>query len=508
MRIITARDIERPGAVDTRRKATVAGSFKYPASHASPSESNGSPWRLVALNALGWGVFLSVNVYFFWGVSLPLSPGTSLAAYDQLIEPYRASASASIAASVLLTAIVAAVVPSFASRSNWLLFGGSSLFILGYLLFVWTSATTPAAWAFFASGLLLGIGNGLFFLLWGEILSSLDFTATMNVLFFAGILSGTLCLALLFVPPVIAYIVLGMLIPVAIALLRTGLKTTCASETAYRSQSVKGLVAELWRPLLCVAILGFVFNAMREVAFADFGGPETVNILSLVGLVVVSVAVIAIMRFRPFRPIHVDRLYAPLALVVAACLIPVPFLGSEYRTAFIVIISCAYLPAVTLFKATCAYLSSKHDAHPYIVFGIGYGVTFGTIAIGTLVGHLPRSSGDGNGLMYLIAIVLVAVYLLSIPLALARRKQSGASVIVPMDENELSLRCNRLARRFAITPSEFAVMKLLARNMSYASVAKELQLSENTVRTHGKAIYRKLEIHSKQDLVDLVANER
>ena len=39
-----------------------------------------------------------------------------------------------------------------------------------------------------------------------------------------------------------------------------------------------------------------------------------------------------------------------------------------------------------------------------------------------------------------------------------------------------------------------------------ASIAEELFISENTVRTHCKHIYSKLDIHSRQELSDLVSS--
>lgn len=37
-----------------------------------------------------------------------------------------------------------------------------------------------------------------------------------------------------------------------------------------------------------------------------------------------------------------------------------------------------------------------------------------------------------------------------------------------------------------------------------AVIARRLYISENTVRGHTKSIYRKLGIHSKQELIDLL----
>ena len=45
---------------------------------------------------------------------------------------------------------------------------------------------------------------------------------------------------------------------------------------------------------------------------------------------------------------------------------------------------------------------------------------------------------------------------------------------------------------------------MLAKGRDVPSIAKQLFISENTVRSHSKSIYRKLKIHSKQELLDLL----
>uniref|UniRef100_UPI0022DFE796 response regulator transcription factor n=1 Tax=Eggerthella sinensis TaxID=242230 RepID=UPI0022DFE796 len=55
-----------------------------------------------------------------------------------------------------------------------------------------------------------------------------------------------------------------------------------------------------------------------------------------------------------------------------------------------------------------------------------------------------------------------------------------------------------------LTGREEEVLKLMARGRSGAYIAEHLVISQNTVKTHVKHIYAKLDAHSQQDVVDLV----
>ena len=62
--------------------------------------------------------------------------------------------------------------------------------------------------------------------------------------------------------------------------------------------------------------------------------------------------------------------------------------------------------------------------------------------------------------------------------------------------------------RYKLSARESEVFYYLAQGHTRASIAKKLFVSENTVREHVKSIYKKLLIHSKQQLIDLVDARR
>ena len=55
---------------------------------------------------------------------------------------------------------------------------------------------------------------------------------------------------------------------------------------------------------------------------------------------------------------------------------------------------------------------------------------------------------------------------------------------------------------FGLTNREVEVLLLLAEGRSSSYIAEELVLSANTVRGYVKNIYQKLDVHSKQDVID------
>ena len=64
----------------------------------------------------------------------------------------------------------------------------------------------------------------------------------------------------------------------------------------------------------------------------------------------------------------------------------------------------------------------------------------------------------------------------------------------------------RVAERYRLSAREAQVCEYLARGRSQTYIRDALLLSKNTVATHVRRIYTKLDVHSKQELIDLVEN--
>jgi DNA-binding NarL/FixJ family response regulator len=62
--------------------------------------------------------------------------------------------------------------------------------------------------------------------------------------------------------------------------------------------------------------------------------------------------------------------------------------------------------------------------------------------------------------------------------------------------------------RSQLTPREWEVADLLSRGLTVEAIADELVLSVETIRTHVKNAYRKLDVHSRDDLVEAIAEIR
>lgn len=68
----------------------------------------------------------------------------------------------------------------------------------------------------------------------------------------------------------------------------------------------------------------------------------------------------------------------------------------------------------------------------------------------------------------------------------------------------ISSQCDAVRELHGLSSREYEVLVSLVRGLTIDSIAKEMFISKNTVKAHTKAIYRKLEVHSREELLGRV----
>lgn len=98
--------------------------------------------------------------------------------------------------------------------------------------------------------------------------------------------------------------------------------------------------------------------------------------------------------------------------------------------------------------------------------------------------------------------------------ALSGRKHSETAQSSPneqshyvFDNNLMDEIAQQITSYYGLSLRESEVFRLLAKGRSRAFISKTLFISDNTTRTHMRSIYRKLGVHSQQELISLIENK-
>ena len=119
---------------------------------------------------------------------------------------------------------------------------------------------------------------------------------------------------------------------------------------------------------------------------------------------------------------------------------------------------------------------------------------------GLWAGFVSNAIGDTlDSLICLVALVGIAAPQRE-PIEVRPMAAAGSDAL----EHSLMVGCEVLQERFGLSDRETEISFLLARGYNRPYIREKLFISKNTVATHIRHIYGKLDIHSKEELIDLV----
>lgn len=231
-------------------------------------------------------------------------------------------------------------------------------------------------------------------------------------------------------------------------------------------------------------------------------------------VVAVGVAAAAPVRFsRGYAP------YAALAMLGAGFL---AFTVQDGSVSSYLLVNTLLLGALGVFDllwwGVLGDLFARHS-NPARVLGLGLALNVLGVYLGALVTPIiespsnSMSPGAAGVLVVLVAMAILPLLFYGASVNPAQRKpdseaevsvepgQQPSNVDSVQHDFPLSL---QLAENAKLTAREAEVLSLILRGYTYQLIAKELFISENTVKSHVRAGYTKLGIHTKTELIDRV----
>lgn len=257
-----------------------------------------------------------------------------------------------------------------------------------------------------------------------------------------------------------------------------------------------------WKPAILVCVYAFAFG-MQEANTYAFTGPHSGPGMVTAALVVVA-GIVLLGRWVEFGAIY--SLWLPCMMMAALVLSLIGTLGAFWESFFVGLsYGAAELFVMTMVGSICY----RYGANALWLFGIERAVRM----VAMLLGRSLEPIAHG----WPVAAVVVAAAAVGTMLIVSEKRLTSDWGVVLADEGEdllnlarrnaLGRRCAELGRTYGMTEREEEVLLLLAQHKTAGDIERELCVAYGTAKAHIRHVYRKLNIHSREELFDLVEGD-
>ena len=416
----------------------------------------------------------------------------------------------------------------------WLVIGSSACYVAGFALFAAGLGIEG-----FGSEIILCIAGALvafgmvpLCIAWGTYLAVFDMR---QALFYLGIMIGVASLIALLLSSVaieaglVAYgllLLIGIALPCAKALggkldqgigelsgandrelgyLANGFSSGHAAKADMRAliASLRKMASVAALPFIGLLVFAFVMGVRKFMVFDAF-------YVETLGGIIAAVIVLPVSLLKINRPLmsFVYQVFLPICAVILVVLNSFPYgtvaqwLAATFSYVFFGIIGILALASL------CAMAHAREFSTPFI-----YGLTVACFMIASFLGISCGSIAEFSENAGPILLVICTVYfgfIVLAPLVSSWRREGAlerSSRVEPDGEearSELRRSIESVAARYELSPREAETLSYLGRGHGIVFIAKTLVISESTVRTHVKSIYRKLGVSSREELLELI----
>lgn len=506
------------------------------------------------VSVIGYALLLTINALSLWGGFFPFFPMSIHT--PEITQAFFLSQSLAYATMLLGTAVVVYFRPGMIRHA--LIFAGGVPLAAGsccLIALMYVPGHTIALAV--VSGLLMGAGSAGFSMAWQRYFSA-ESPERGNYF----LLMGTICAPLLF----FALYLLPESVPVFVTPLLLvplcGLCAILATRTIDFDQAsltdiprdhpavYRKFRSDYWRSSLAIGALGFCAGAIRAVALGNPAGGGGINAMSMVGAGAAALILLAVWRRGSFR-IDVATVFKLLLPAMFAIVVVLPLSSGMFVDQAAGIAYLLFSLANLTMLLQCAQASRDRGISPAYTFGLFGGLVYALQDGGFSFGYWTNTMGWESPMqLYIVAFaalvsIVVVLYSLavdkdllggarasspsnpdSVEFLIAAAEEDGAvrgfgqRRTVPRSDgadaaasddsdaehlrDRLSKRCLELKAAYGLTKREAEILEHIARGYSVSHIAEELVISENTVRTHSKHIYTKLDVHKRQEILDII----
>lgn len=247
------------------------------------------------------------------------------------------------------------------------------------------------------------------------------------------------------------------------------------------------------------------------------------NPIAMLGVGIAGAAVVALYQSSPIapdlRPVHKASL-----LLFSAGVLAIPFSSSLISHLAAVAIMTGFLLYDILILIFTIDLIRTFDLRPAPVLGLNRSCEYAGFTIGICLGYFVWNHFSTTGeFPYLLSSVTAFVSFAAALFLMTEKNiwHAKAYVTEPTGKAEECTRedpasafdihqsaCENVCTRFALTPREREVFMLLSKGRNAEYIQSALCISSHTVKTHISNIYKKIDIHSAQELLDAIDREQ
>lgn len=280
---------------------------------------------------------------------------------------------------------------------------------------------------------------------------------------------------------------------------------------------------------LCIPglLFGIALGTTRFEAIADmrtFGDVNAQLLCIVIAAVVVSILMIAMLLAQRQ---HFNFMYRTMLPLITIALVWIYFDNGQEPFLSVIILLVCYLLFESILWVSFSDISQRFRLTAFIVFGFGRG----SLALGAFLGSgIITSLGTLDLPFDIQTMTLLTLACMLIAYATLLNENEIRGLIISESDNpvgemtenltptepkseetiragKFKRKCEKIANCYLLSKKETEVLFLLAKGRNAAYIQEQLFISEGTARTHMRHIYRKLDVHTQQELIDLVDAE-